>query len=176
MYCLIDDAAAIPRILDYLFQRLWGLGHGFIEISEGGSALVRTLIDGCTGTSERIDFIADPILGPGTLRRVPAEFPVLLGRYAMLASGAVPLPERMADWRQNNAGVCEARAAGETAAEFLARGNRKSRRLPEFRKANPVATVEELRRSIRAAMRMAPRWGSTSCCTGRTGRRSPLGI
>ncbi|MGO9543272.1 MAG: AAA family ATPase [Rhodomicrobium sp.] len=151
MYCLIDDAAAIPRILDYLFQRLWGLGHGFIEISEGGSALVRTLIDGCTGTSERIDFIADPILGPGTLRRVPAEFPVLLGGKPMLASGAVPLPERMADWRQNNAGVCEARAAAKPRLESL-RAEIVERRLPEFRKANPVATVEELRRSIRAAM------------------------
>ncbi len=151
LYVLIDDASAIPRTIDYIVQRLWELGRGFIEISKGGAALDRTLIDGSTGTPERVDFIADPLLGPGVVRRVPGEFPVLLGTKPMLASATVPLAEPMADWRRNNAKVREAKAEAKPLLE-TERTEIIERKLPEFRERNPGVAPEELRREIRAAM------------------------
>jgi hypothetical protein len=61
---LVDDASAIPRIINYLFQSLWATGYGWIEPAKDGSQLVRTLIDGSTGSPEKPDFLA-PILKPG---------------------------------------------------------------------------------------------------------------
>jgi hypothetical protein len=64
-YVILDDAAAIPAVGAYIYQRLWDLGHGHILISKAGQALDRSLIDASVWQPERVDFAADPVLESG---------------------------------------------------------------------------------------------------------------
>ncbi len=148
---LVDNAAAIPRLIDFLFQRLWALGHGWIEPAKDGDPLIRTLIDGSTGRSDLPDFLA-PILNPGcgVVRRLPEEFPQYRGVKRMLACADVPEAEPMATWRKSNPRVLEAKKAAKTLCDAVKAKNVEAR-LPEFRKDNPGVADEELRRTIQAA-------------------------
>lgn len=63
-YALIDRAEAIPRVTQYLYQELWRRNHGYIEITNSGKMLDRTLIDTSVATPYGLDFAAPPTLGP----------------------------------------------------------------------------------------------------------------
>jgi len=126
------------------------VGHGRTDITKDDKALVRTLIDGCTGTPERIDFVSGPTLGAGIVRILPEAFPQYRGEKPMLACTAVPEAEPMAKWRKSNPRVCEAlKAAKRLCAKAFAENV--ERRLPEFRAANPGTPDEDLRRAIQDA-------------------------
>ncbi len=58
LYILVDNASEIERIGETLFKKLWLKGHGHILISESGSLLTRSLIDGSVWQSNRLDFAA----------------------------------------------------------------------------------------------------------------------
>jgi hypothetical protein len=50
LYLQVADGADIPRFLTALFDRLWLEDWGWIVVSEAGSMLTRTLIDGAVDT------------------------------------------------------------------------------------------------------------------------------
>jgi putative DNA primase/helicase len=152
LYVLVDNAAAVPRIIDHIFQRLWEMDYGRIEPAKDGDPLVRSLIDDSTGSPERPDFIAGPILKPGCgiVRKLPEEFPQYRGEKRMLVCSEVPAAEPRASWRKNNPRVLAAKAAARLKCEDAAAKNVEVR-LPEFRAANPGTPDEELRDTIRAA-------------------------
>lgn len=56
IYIPVKDASVIKDIKDTLVGRLWLAGYGHIMVSNGGSCLVKTIIDLCMFQAERIDF------------------------------------------------------------------------------------------------------------------------
>ena len=58
LYLLVKKAQDIERVGRVIFQRLWLLGHGSIEVSKSGSLLMRTLIDSNVWQPNRLDFIS----------------------------------------------------------------------------------------------------------------------
>ncbi|MCK5681343.1 DUF3631 domain-containing protein, partial [bacterium] len=71
VYYLADDGSQIPSIGKILHQQLILADHGFIQITKSGSMLVRSPVDACVWQAERLDFVADPVLGAGLERRAP---------------------------------------------------------------------------------------------------------
>jgi putative DNA primase/helicase len=152
LYFLVDNAAAIPNVLAYIYQRLWELGYGFIAIDKRGGAHDKSLIDHCTGTPERIDFLA-PILRPGcgVIRRVQAEFPVLLGTQPMLATAPFLQTQSLQEWRRINKRVHEKKAAEKPQCDAI-RKEAFKQELPTLRGLNPGASDEALERTFKEAI------------------------
>jgi len=65
IYLFVKDARDIVRAGKTLNERLWALGHGRYEVSESGSLLMRSVFDGAVWQSNRIDFAAGAMCGPG---------------------------------------------------------------------------------------------------------------
>lgn len=63
-FILVDRGDAIPRIGDTLYKRLWLSGHGEIKVSKGKrpSLLDRTVIDRAIYQSNRLSFVAPPVM------------------------------------------------------------------------------------------------------------------
>ena len=74
VYLLVQDAALIPEAGKALVDLCWSHGLGRIEIGRAGQALERTLFDHLVWQPERLDFAAEPTLGPGLKRDVPPAF------------------------------------------------------------------------------------------------------
>lgn len=74
LYLLVQDAALIPDAGKALVDLCWAHGLGRIEIGRAGQALERTLFDHLVWQPERLDFAAEPTLGPGLKREVPPAF------------------------------------------------------------------------------------------------------
>ena len=155
LYVFVDNAAAIPRITEYAYQRLWARGHGRIEFGDPDGdccqALDRSLLDIAMAQPEREDFIAEPVLKDGLYRKLPDEFPMLLGQGGMLRTGDIPLPEPMDLWRRTCAVLLGAKAAAEperrTKIERVT-----EKHLQAAREANPGKPDDELRRDIRRVL------------------------
>jgi hypothetical protein len=69
IYLFVKDARDIERAGKTLNERLWTLGHGRYEISVSGSLLMRSVFDGAVWQSNRIDFAAGAMCGPGLEQR-----------------------------------------------------------------------------------------------------------
>jgi hypothetical protein len=64
VYLEARDGSDIPRALKAAFQRLWLADAGWISVSENGSALIRSPVDGSVGMPERLFFEGPPQLSP----------------------------------------------------------------------------------------------------------------
>ena len=106
-YIILDDAAAIPAVGAYIYQRLWDLGHGHILISKAGQPLDRSLIDAAIWQPERVDFAAEPVLESGLMRRAPQ--PTLLGSAPLLATAGIKAPLTLREWRQSSEALKKAK-------------------------------------------------------------------
>ena len=114
-YLIADNAARIPDITDYLHYRLWELGHGRITVSKSGARLDRSLIDRCVASVERIDFVAEPVLGDGLERFAPE--PVFIGpEGAHLATSFIGMVQPYKEWKRENPAFLAAWKAEETVA------------------------------------------------------------
>ena len=88
-YIVADNGLAVPDVADHLYQELWKKGHGFIELSDAGRRLDRTLSDITFRQSERLDFAAKPILRDGLARRAPPVI-ILPGAPMLQTAGIKP--------------------------------------------------------------------------------------
>lgn len=119
LYLLVEDARDIPRAGRVLYQRLWLVGHGRIEISASGSLLERTAIDGMVFQPERLDFAAGAFCeAPLEQRRgAPAPVPPADGKGVEIIDTRAVFPdlttEESAEFSRL---VAEARAEAEPAA------------------------------------------------------------
>jgi len=147
MYVLVDDAAAIPRLVDYLFQSLWALGYGWAEAGAAGQTLLRSLCDANVGQPERLDFIAVPVLNDGLWRDAQKCVPLVRGSVPMLATAFADDTEPMASWRRTNPRVQEERTRIKPACQRAFDAHVDSQ-LPLWRDKNPGAPDEDLRRWI----------------------------
>ena len=118
-YVIVDNAAAIPNVGAFLYQRFWDLGHGYIKISQSGQALDRSLIDACVWAPERIDFAAPPVLAAGLIRRAPPS--VVLGSSPLLATSALKATLGLSEWRQSSEALRTAKEAARPECEKLRR-------------------------------------------------------
>ncbi len=113
-YVIVDDASAIPMVTARIHQEAWKQGYGYIQISELGGLLDRSLIDTSVSQPERLDFAAAPVLGSDLERRAPHAV-ILPGKRleTQKASAALTLPE----WRKLSPELRKAREAIRPAAE-----------------------------------------------------------
>lgn len=111
-YAVVDNGSAIPDVGACIFQTLWERGHGYIVVSKAGLALHRTLVDGSVWQPERLDFAAEPQLGPGIERHAPPS--ELIPGEAMLATAKLRPKMTMSDWRKTSAEAISARASAQT--------------------------------------------------------------
>src|SRR5262249_34403346 len=95
----------------YIYQALWLAGHGYIMVSKSGQALDRSLVDASVWQPERLDFAAQPVLGEGLSRVVPAEAEAILPGVPMLATAALQPKWTMAEWRKKSRKLQNARKA-----------------------------------------------------------------
>jgi hypothetical protein len=99
-YVVVDDAAAIPSVGAYIYQKLWSAGHGYIEISKTGQLLDRSIVDASVWQPERMDFAAAPVIKRGLIRRAPTA--TLLPGAPMLRSNRVTASLKMSEWRKTS--------------------------------------------------------------------------
>jgi hypothetical protein len=107
---LVDDAANIPAVGEYLFQALFAAGYGYCEVSKSGQVLIRTILDGSVSQPSRLDFAA-PVLGAGLERFAPD--PVMIDGAPVLDTTKLQPKVPMAKWRNDpdNEPLRKARAA-----------------------------------------------------------------
>lgn len=84
----VADGTDIPRTGEALFKRLWLAGHGYIEVSQAGSLLVRGPIDASVWQPERLDFCGGAACEPPLTQRRPAP--------VVVEGDGVPLDTRQA--------------------------------------------------------------------------------
>jgi len=89
-YLIIDDAVRIPEIGALIYQALWKAGYGYAFVTKSGSILDRSIVDASVWQGERLDFAADPILGPGLERRPPAPL-FMPGADMLMTVGLKPI-------------------------------------------------------------------------------------
>lgn len=89
-YFFIDDASRTPELGQVLFDRLWLAGHGHIEISKDGKALMRSTIDKAVFSPERLDFAGGAEVGSGLEQR--RGDPVEVGGAQAVFKAAALLP------------------------------------------------------------------------------------
>jgi hypothetical protein len=106
-HVVVDDAAAIPSVGAYIYQRLWESGHGYILISQSGRPLDRSLIDASVWQPERVDFAAEPVLEGDVIRRAPD--PVLLEGAPFLATAGLTAALTLAEWRASSGMLLKAK-------------------------------------------------------------------
>lgn len=114
-YAVVDNAAAIPDVGAFIFQRLFDAGHGWIYVSASGQMLARTLSDASVHQAERLDFAAGPDLGDGLERFAP---PALVKSGKPLLATTDIRPElTMEQWRKTSLVLKSAKrkAEGEAA-------------------------------------------------------------
>lgn len=113
-YISIDDARAIPKAVDAIFQGTFR-AHGFAMISKSGAIFPRTLIDRSSPQPERLLFECGAVLSDDLEQRRPA--PVYLSGE-MLAARNVPCTLHYKHWRATDARWLAMKdAAGEKAAQ-----------------------------------------------------------
>lgn len=69
MLVRLESAEDAPRLIEALRVRCWCEGFGYVAISKSGAMLERFIVDGAVASPERLIYTADPILGPGVVRR-----------------------------------------------------------------------------------------------------------
>jgi len=74
IYVTIQKGKEIPQMLELIHQRLVLAGYGFVFISRAGTAQVRTPVDVCVGSPERVIYEAPPILLDGYTQAREAEY------------------------------------------------------------------------------------------------------
>ena len=97
-YVIVYDAASIPSVGAFIYQRLWAAGYGYVEVSKSGQFLDRCLVDAAVWQPERLDFAAAPVLKPGIQRRAPEA--VILPGAPMLFSSRITATFTMPEWRK----------------------------------------------------------------------------
>lgn len=71
IYCMIENAADIPRYGKAFAKRAWLAGYGRIELSAVGSCLVRQIIDDAVFSPERLIFEAQADLDDSVIQTKP---------------------------------------------------------------------------------------------------------
>ena len=99
-YQVVDDGAAIPRIMAAMYIGLWRLGHGFIGFDDNGRRHGYALTDPCVAEANRLDFAAAPIMRDGLTRRAPA--PVILDGAPMLATAGIQPGMKITEWSKRD--------------------------------------------------------------------------
>jgi hypothetical protein len=67
----LEDGSKNRQLLEYLFQKLFAQGYGYIFITDSGRRLPRTLVDLKFRDPEQIDFSAHPIMDGPFVRNAP---------------------------------------------------------------------------------------------------------
>jgi hypothetical protein len=158
-YVIVDRAVAIPEVGAQIYQTLWHAGHGYVQVSQSGLALDRTLVDAAVWQPERLDFAAPPVLGEGLVRRAPTTA-ILPGRPVLRTAGLrAELPT--AEWRTTSPVIRAALAAvrgeiGRARATYI------EKRTAEFRRSSG-ATVEQVKAVIKRAIEHSCLGQNSSC-------------
>jgi|GEM_PF-2212565 len=74
IYIEVKNGENTSRILKAAHQRLVLAGHGFVFVTQAGTAQVRSMVDTCVGHPERIIYEADPILLQGYIQHRECKF------------------------------------------------------------------------------------------------------
>jgi hypothetical protein len=149
LYVGVADGSLIPQAMKAIEALLWAAGHGVVVSSKAGTAQYRTLVDVSTGQPERLDYVADPVIGDGLARRVesprffgPSDGPLLDLRVIIAAvDGDV---RRRANGQRAAALQRAAGALAETRERWLAD------RAPALAAARGISVVQA-RRSLSGA-------------------------
>ncbi|MDP2903648.1 MAG: hypothetical protein Q8N96_11170 [Methylovulum sp.] len=80
-YVPVLDASDIPRFGKLLFNYLWLHGHGYIALSASGHLLIRAPNDVAVYSSERLDFVGEPIIEDERLTFTPPKIYEYDGGY-----------------------------------------------------------------------------------------------
>jgi putative DNA primase/helicase len=148
-YVIVDDASKIADVGAFIYQALWGAGHGYVTVSRSGQVLDRSLVDAAVWKPERLDFAAPPHLGPG-LERTEVETAVVPGAPMLETAELVPKLS-MAQWRKTSRKLKAARK--EVRAEAAkARATFEAEMFAAVMKRVPDADVAAVRASIRRAV------------------------
>jgi hypothetical protein len=141
----------IPAIGAALYQRLWELGYGRIDVSKSGQMLDRSYVDSSVWQGERLDFCAPPGLGEGLERRAPE--PVIYPGAPMLCTAGMEPGLSMAEWRAS--GGCEHLRQAKKEAQAEAKKKRKAyikEWLAAAKKNRPGVSLKRERRMITQAV------------------------
>ncbi len=74
VYIVVADGRDIPRAGAAIYDMAWMAGYGRFDISNSGSLLDRSLVDGMVWQPERFDFAAGAFCAPPLEQRRPAPF------------------------------------------------------------------------------------------------------
>lgn len=107
-YMIADNAAAIPGIIDAVFQAVFERGWGKVVASKSGQALLRTLIDRAVRQANRLDFAFGAYLTPGKGLTQHPEHKFFEGT-PMLATADKEAAVSFSRWRGESVAVRQAK-------------------------------------------------------------------
>lgn len=73
VYVVVSRGTDIPALAKRMQIEQWAAGNGSIKISKSGALLTRQLSDALVYQPSRLMFEAEPVLEPGTVRKIPAD-------------------------------------------------------------------------------------------------------
>ena len=151
LYLFVKDASDIERAGKTLNERLWAIGHGRYEVSKSGGLLKRCMFDGSVWQTNRVDFAAGAMCGPGLEQRRGEPFVLGGDTFALLDTRAAipPLSEAESQRCRENQEKFKLQLsakAEEVQAQWIAN------RVDQVRKVNPSLAIDQAKNLVVRAL------------------------
>ncbi len=148
LFLFVETASDIPAIGATLEGRLWLAGHGRVQVSKSGAALLRTLVDASVWQPERLSFDGGAACGSGLIQKRLEHLEIRKADAAPMATPKALNNNEVGQVRKLQKAARELMAPEVAAAQELWLDER----IAEAVKKHPETETEVIRDNLKRAL------------------------